>query len=75
MQGNENEVLIPTVNKVTIYVHRRKITRERRRIEGWQAGFSADGGGVTCEDRQTAINIQRDVAKRTGMIVTEVKDC
>lgn len=57
---------------LTIYVWPHKITRNGKRIDGWQAGFWPKGGGVTHEDKDEAIKYQRDFAQREGVIVVDI---
>ena len=62
------------VRDFKIYVRKRKIMRGGRRVEGWQAGFCADGGGATSIDRDWAIAACLEIAKRNGIGVVSIVD-
>lgn len=49
---------------LVIYVRRRKIRRRGVILDGWQAGFSRDGGGATSEFRAGVIEHTTEIARR-----------
>jgi hypothetical protein len=58
---------------VVIYVRHRKIIRNGKVVDGFQAGFQPKGG-VTCESKEQAIEHQRLLAERLGAIVERIEE-
>ena len=60
------------MESVTIFVRRRKITRQGAKVEGYQVGFTRGAGGATSTSKEDAIEYQRGVAKRYGFTVEQI---
>ena len=56
-----------------IFVWRRRIVRKGRTVEGFQAGFTPEGG-ATDTDREALVNYYREIARMQDIEVLGVVD-